>query len=254
MRRIRQKIKTGNRIPRRDYQIMRYDWVMLDADGTLFDYDGAEAAALERSFAAFGLAYAPSHLDTYRQINGEVWQALEDGNMSPARLRTYRFELLAGAIGVSLDPEAFSDAYLRELASCSQLIVGVVETVRQLAAWVRMLVITNGLREVQRPRLARSAIWPYMADVVISEEVGAAKPAPEIFDAAFEKMGRPARERVLIVGDSLSSDIQGGSDYGIDTCWFNPDGAPRSLGVRITYEIARLSELPAIVSDAGRRP
>ena len=111
-----------------------------------------------------------------------------------------------------------------------------------------LLVITNGLKEVQSARLARSSIGGYFAHVVISEEVGAAKPDRRIFDAAFDRMRGPHKEEVLIIGDGLSSDIQGGHDYGIDTCWFNPGRKPRALDLPIRYEIAQLSDLLAIVA------
>ena len=110
-----------------------------------------------------------------------------------------------------------------------------------------MVVLTNGLPEVQRQRLAGSAIRTYLAGLVISGEVGAAKPDPRIFDAAFEVMGRPEREEVLMVGDSLTSDIAGGKAHGIDTCWFNPQGNPRTLEVKPRYEIRSLRELLDIV-------
>jgi 2-haloacid dehalogenase len=115
------------------------------------------------------------------------------------------------------------------------------------------MIITNGLRDVQRPRIAKSAIGGCFAGVVISEEVGASKPDGRIFEVAFERMGCPRKEDVLIVGDSLSSDMQGGSDYGIDTCWFNPQKKPRDPDVEIDYEIRDLRELLALVEVADGR-
>jgi 2-haloacid dehalogenase len=224
-----------------------YDWLLLDADGTLFDYDAAESTALRQTLEAAGHAFQPSYLPAYAAINGEMWLALEQGNITPERLRTRRFELWSEAIGVPIDAAWFSDVYLRHLSLCTDLLAGAEETVRALAGRVRMLVITNGLRDVQTPRLARSAIAGYMAGMIISEEVGAAKPAGEIFDAAFARMGQPDRARVLMVGDSLTSDMQGGYDYGIDTCWFNPAGAPGCPSLPVTYQITRLSELLQIV-------
>jgi 2-haloacid dehalogenase len=102
---------------------------------------------------------------------------------------------------------------------------------------------------VQRSRLARSPLERYFADVVISEEVGVSKPDAGIFDVAFEGMGHPEKKDVLIVGDSLTSDMRGGIEYGIDTCWFNPERRPRK-GVAVRYEIRRLQELVGIVSVA----
>ena len=226
---------------------MIYDWLLLDADGTLFDYDRAEATALQRSMEAAGHPFHASYLPAYAEINGQLWQSLEQGGISPERLRVRRFELWAEAIGVRIDAGRFSRVYLRHLAGCSDLIPGAEETLRALAGRLGMLIITNGLREVQRSRLANSAIAGYVGGIVISEEVGAAKPAGAIFDAAFACMGQPDRSRVLMVGDSLTSDMQGGCDYGIDTCWYNPHGAPRRPELPVTREIARLSELLEIV-------
>ena len=112
-----------------------------------------------------------------------------------------------------------------------------------------MVLLTNGLKAVQRPRFARSALRECFHDVVISEEVGFAKPDPRIFDIAFERMGQPAKEEVLMVGDSLNADIRGGIGYGIDTCWFNPEGAPREGGseLAIRYEIRHLGELASLI-------
>jgi 2-haloacid dehalogenase len=113
-----------------------------------------------------------------------------------------------------------------------------------------MMIITNGLADVQRPRFARSAIGDCFADLVISEEVGAAKPHNRIFDIAFEKMQFPKQDEVLIIGDSLSSDIEGGNNYGIDTCWFNPQREPGNEEVEPTYEITALGELLGLVGAA----
>jgi FMN phosphatase YigB (HAD superfamily) len=109
------------------------------------------------------------------------------------------------------------------------------------------MILTNGLKDVQRSRLGQSEIGRYFSDIIISEEVGSAKPDGRIFDAAFEAMGRPQKTEVLIVGDSLTSDIQGGLDYGIDTCWFNPGRRPNILGREVGFEIERIGELLVIL-------
>jgi 2-haloacid dehalogenase len=226
---------------------MRYEWILFDADGTLFDYDRAEASALARTFEQFGLSLRSHAVKSYRRINGEIWRQFEQGRIDQQRLRTRRFELLAEAVGVSFDPTGFSTRYLENLALGVDLIDGAEPLLEALDGRVGLALITNGLQEVQRPRLARSAIGHYFSEVIISEEVGAAKPDPRIFDVAFERMGCPPRDKVLIVGDSLSSDIKGGSDYGIDTCWFNPESRPRVGDHRIRYEIVELAQLLDLV-------
>jgi 2-haloacid dehalogenase len=230
---------------------MKYKWLLFDADGTLFDYDRAEATALERTFGQMGLGFDPGYAEAYRRINGNIWLAFEQGQISQQKLRTRRFELLFDAVGIECDPLRFSTDYLRNLAEGSQLMEGAEEIVKALYGQVGLLILTNGLTDVQRPRLARSLIGTYFAGMVISEEVGAAKPDGRIFDAAFQRMNNPKKQEVLMVGDSLSSDIKGGSDYGIDTCWFNPKRKPCDLGVEICYEIDDLKQVLDLVESRG---
>ena len=229
---------------------MKYKWLLFDADGTLFDYDKAEGTALRTTFEALGLAYETRYAQIYRRINGDIWLDFESGRISQESLRTKRFELLFDAIEIDCDPGGFSKAYLANLALATDLVEGAEDVVKSLHGRVGLLLITNGLADVQRPRFARSTVGQYFSDVVISEEVGAAKPDPAIFEVAFAKMGLPKKEDVLIVGDSLTSDIRGGHSYGIDTCWFNPGRKPSDCSVVAHYEIGELEELLLLVADA----
>lgn len=230
---------------------MSYSWLMLDADGTLFDYDRSEAVALSRAFQDVGLAFEPGYVPIYRDINGQLWKEFERGEVTQARLRTKRFERLAEALHIDVDIQALSRHYLIRLAEGTDLIEGAESLLAALHGRVGLLLITNGLAEVQRPRLMRSTIGHFFSHLIISEEVGAAKPHPPIFDVAFSRMSNPPREKVLIVGDSLTSDIQGGSDYGIDTCWYNPARRPLPPDVPVTYQIDTLAQLLPIVGNHG---
>jgi YjjG family noncanonical pyrimidine nucleotidase len=225
----------------------RYSWLWFDADGTLFDFESAEATALERALVAVGASFESRHLAAYRQINGELWQALERHEISPAVLPLRRFERLAEALALACRPAELSAAYIDQLAQRGELIDGAHEMVAALAGSHRIALVTNGLRTVQYRRLASSSIQPFISAVIVSEEVGAAKPKGEFFAAAFARTGDPPKGDVLVIGDSLSSDIQGGADYGLDTCWFNPAGLDRPPGLAITYEIARLGELRDLI-------
>jgi 2-haloacid dehalogenase len=222
---------------------VKYKWVMFDADGTLFDYERAEFAALKSTYEELGLPFEVAHAQVYRRINGHMWLDFEKGKISQRRLRTKRFELLFDALQIECDIEKFSRRYLANLALGTDLIDGAETVVSSLYGRAGLLLITNGLSEVQRPRFAHSAVGRYFSHVVISEEVGVAKPDSRIFDIAFEKMGHPYKTDVLIVGDSLTSDIKGGHLYGIDTCWFNPGRKLLDPGLEVRYEIGELAEL-----------
>jgi len=230
---------------------MRYRWILFDADGTLFDYDAAERVAIETAFGDFGHAFEPRFADVYAEVNRLTWLEFERGEITQERLRTRRFERLFDEVGIREDAGRFSARYLERLSERADLVDGSLEILAALRGRVRLAIITNGLAEVQRRRLARSPIAEYFEDVVISEEVGAAKPDRRIFDVARERLGDPPLETGLIAGDSLTSDIRGGSDYGIGTCWFNPRRVERPAappeGPRIDHEVATLGEIVGVV-------
>ena len=226
----------------------RYRWLLFDADDTLFDYVAAESAALREAFGRHGIPYDTGYLARYQRVNRLAWREFEDGRITQAVLRTRRFEHLFADLGVTTDVRAFSEIYLERLGTQAQLVDGALEVVRTLAVTHRLAIITNGIAEVQRPRLAASAIREHVAALVISEEVGSAKPHRAIFDAAFARMGMPATSEVLMIGDSLSSDIAGGIGYGLDTCWYNPHELAVLADLVPTYEVRHLAELPPLLA------
>jgi 2-haloacid dehalogenase len=229
---------------------MTYLWLLFDADGTLFDYDAAETQALGGTLAEFDLAFDSDVLATYRRVNGQLWRDFEMGATTSDRIKTERFALLFDELaltGPAPDPVPFSDRYLANLGSCTALMPDAEAVLQSLTGRVRLALITNGLTKVQRSRLAKSGLGAYFEALVISEEEGVAKPEPGIFDIIFSRMGMPHRDEVLMIGDSLTSDIRGANHYGIDACWYNPASRPRDPDVEVRYEIGSLPELLDIV-------
>jgi len=224
-----------------------YPWLCFDADGTLFDFTLAEKLALKNAFLALSLAYEDPYLGVYQGINHQLWQALEKREITPDILQVRRFELLLEALQIASSANHMSDAYIEHLGNCAEMLDGAYEVIDTLRKNSRLAIVTNGLQKVQRNRLARSLIRDHIDELIISEEVGAAKPKAAFFDAAFARIGSPPKSDVLIIGDSLSADMQGGVDYGIDTCWYNPSGAPHPGNLAITYEISHLRELLTLI-------
>jgi 2-haloacid dehalogenase len=234
---------------------MTYAWLLFDADGTLFNFERAEMAALERAFLGCGLAYLPGHVLAFREIQRELWLAVEQGRLTVAQVLVQRFERLLAAVGQTGDPPQMSALFLHGLAEGAQLNDGAQTTLDALRGRFRLGLATNGARDVQRPRLARSGLRDYFAAVVISEEASAAKPSASFFDAAFSLMGQPDRRAVLMIGDSWAADIQGASAFGLDTCWYNPARLPRPATVEgvPTWEIADLRELVGLLENQYAR-
>lgn len=227
---------------------MKYHTLLFDADETLFDFSRTEKAALEATFLAHELEFMPIHFQQYKVINHDLWSELEAGLISSQLLRTERFARLFQALKLDLDPVAVGSEYLVNLGKGAYLLEGAEELCKALSAQgYRLAVITNGIKEVQHERIRRSPLCNTFEQVIVSEEAGYQKPESGIFDVAFTKLGLQAKDGVLMIGDSLSSDIQGGNRYGIETCWFNPHQAANQSDIQPTYEIHTLPELFDII-------
>jgi YjjG family noncanonical pyrimidine nucleotidase len=225
----------------------RYTTVLFDLDHTLLDSDTSETLAFEAALRTAGLDEPHRHRADYDRINRALWAAVEEGAVTPDHVRTARFEQLVAETRLDTDPLALADAFVDGLGRFGELYPGVPAVLDALSRRASLALVTNGLSEVQRARVERLALSRYFDAVVISAEVGSAKPAPGIFDIAFEQLGHPPRSSTLMVGDSLTSDIRGGAAYGIATCWYNPHRRQPGPDDRIDHEIHHLDELPDLV-------
>jgi 2-haloacid dehalogenase len=223
----------------------KYKAIFFDADDTLFDYPRAERAALQACLGEFRLRIELGiFLAAYRRHNRDMWQAFERGETDQATLRVERFRRLAVELDISdLPLDRVSTFYLEALSGQPHLLPGALVTVRALAKKFPLALVTNGIAAVQRPRFAASPITRHFQAVVISEEVGIAKPDPRIFAPALQKIGVEARD-VLYVGDSVTSDMAAARNAGMDFCWFNPDRIPVPAGHAPAFIIASIKELP----------
>ena len=221
---------------------MKYSWLLFDADGTLFDYDTAEGKALSATFKDAGLPYDAADLDVYREINGEMWAAFERREVTQPELHLQRFQRMMEALGLSTDIPLFGERYLYNLGHTTDLIDGALDVVPQLAKKHRLFLITNGIPLVQHTRLSLSPIGDYFAGIVISGEVGHAKPDPRIFDAAFEGMGRPQKSEVLIIGDTPHdvdcAAANGCRSLGVATGWFTVDDLESAGADRVVDDLS----------------
>ena len=218
---------------------MRYDKILFDLDNTLIDFDDAEKNALKFNFDEFGIEYKEEFNPLYHEINDKLWKQLERGEVERSKLKTQRFETLFQIIGVSgVDVKAFDDCYLKNLGKGRKLLPGAFDTIKgafELGA--KCYLITNGATSVQNARLSGQEFMKYISGICISESVGANKPDKEYFDKAEELFDITFDKKTLIVGDSLSSDIQGGINKGIDTLYINRKKSPNTSGIIPTYEV-----------------
>lgn len=231
----------------------RYDIVLLDADNTLFDFNAAEARALDAVLAEFGWPRDEETKQTYLEINHALWSAFDRGEAEEGFLTVERFRRLGERLGRRADPAEMNRRYLDRLGACSLLLPGAEALCRTLrAAGCRLALATNGVARVQHARLAGSPLVPYLERLFISGEMGTRKPEPAFFRAALAAMGAEDMDRCVMVGDGLGSDVKGALSVGLDVIWFAPGGADAPVDRKPTYTARSLEEIGRIICSTPR--
>ena len=225
----------------------RYKILLLDADGTLFDFGQAEREAYYKTARHCGLPAEEEAYQLYSGINEKLWRMLEQGEIAKKDLVVLRFVHLLESLNRSGDAVAISEAYRLYLGEGAFLLPGAEELFRSLASVCRLIIASNGVTSIQKSRLARSAIAPYIEKLIVSESGGADKPDLRFFTYLDQEVGPLDKSTTLMVGDRLEADILGGFRFGVDTCWYNPHGKELSGEVTPTYTIQTLEALRNIV-------
>ena len=227
---------------------MKYQVLLFDADETLFDFKMAEKQAFLRALEEYKLDVDKEEtLKHYSQINKHIWEEFERGEITADRLRVERFERFSKKIKIDFDAVSFSKAYAKFLGEGAYLFDDSVEVIDYLSKKYKLALVTNGLKDVQKSRISKTPLKDYFQELIISDEIKISKPDPRIFDYALDKLDHMDKSKVLMIGDSLTSDMQGGINAGIDTCWYNPNHLENKSGLNLTYEIHSLNELKEIL-------
>lgn len=230
-----------------------YRFLLFDADYTLLDFDRDMEQAFQATYkACFGSQrpYSPQLLEQYEACNNRWWAKLERGECTKPQLYKGRFVDFLEETGLSGEPEEINRAYFENLGQGGALLPGALELVRDLSEKYLLYIVTNGNAISQRTRLEHSGLLPYVKDVFVSEDAGAAKPDPRYFDYVFSRIPGFRREQALLVGDSLTSDMLGAQNAGIDSLWYFPQSAQfhpqweeEAKALSITYRAASFGEI-----------
>lgn len=212
---------------------VKYKFLLFDADGTLLDFKKSEDEAVREALAMNGFVADDADVALYSEINDGLWKKLERGEIEKKVLLYKRFELFYEAVGKDLDAKKTAADYMQTLSTKGYLLDGAQKMCRTLYGKAQMYIVTNGVEFIQRGRYARCGIDKYFNGVFISDAIGIEKPSVKYFDYVAEHVDGFCKENTLIIGDSLTSDMLGGINYGIDTCWYNPAGksAPDTMSL-----------------------
>lgn len=223
------------------------EFLFLDLDDTILDFRGGEKTAIRQTLQHFGLEPTEDVLAAYHRINDQHWKQLELGKMTRDQVLTGRFQVLFSEMGIQADCSACAKIYMEDLSRCHDFLPGAKEALERLQKKYRLYLASNGTASVQHRRIAGAGLAPYFEQIFISQELGHNKPSRSFFDACFAKIPGFDPTKAMIVGDSLTSDIQGGIHAGIRTCWVAPDHAQAPEGLQPDLRIENLSQLEALL-------
>ncbi len=227
----------------------QFEVILWDVDGTLLDFLAAEKAAINSLFLEFGLGTCSNEmLRRYSKINRKYWNKLELGEMTKPQILVGRFKEFFTLEGI--DPslgEQFNAAYQVRLGDTIVFCDNSRELVTSLRGKIKQYVVSNGTIIAQTKKLKNSGFDQLMDGIFLSEQVGYEKPAKEFFDCVFREVGAVDRDKILIVGDSLTSDILGGNYAGIKTCWYNPDRLANDTSAKTDFEVQNLNDILKIL-------
>lgn len=230
---------------------MKYTYLLFDADNTLFDFGMAEFHAFRETCVHAGITWSEEAYRAYSGINDAQWKKLERGETTQAELKIQRYREFLTWYGYTGEPEEkavfMGETYKEALGRQAFLMAHAEEVLAVLREkGYKIFIVTNGISQIQRARMASSPVKQYVAGLYISEELGVAKPDPVFFDVVFTDIGDPDRAKYLVIGDSLSSDIDGAIAAGLDCVWFSPEKAD-AKGRTPTYTVHELPELLSIL-------
>ena len=234
--------------------LKKYQTLLFDLDDTLLDFGAAENLALRQMFEAQNTPFTAEIEAHYKKINQALWNSYEEGKVDRDEVVNTRFSLLFKEYGQLVDGAVLEMKYRSYLEEGHQFVNGAFELITDLHNQYDLYIVTNGVSKTQDKRLRASGLFPFFKDIFVSEDTGYQKPMKGFFDYAFARIPNFTVNQGLIIGDSLSSDIKGGQQAGLDTCWFNPQLKPNDTQIIPTYQIQTLDELYQILNGNKKSP
>lgn len=220
----------------------KYTTLFLDMDNTILDFSASERHAIKQLFENYGLPCGDDAVKTYSRINDSYWKKFERGELKKSEIVTARFRDTLKLFGEERDFARMNDDYFHLLSKCYFKTEGADEVLGYLKSSGYLLyATTNGVSRTQHNRISGAGIKDYFDGIFVSEDAGFQKPDRRYFDYAVQNCAESDTSKILVIGDSMTSDIRGGINAGLDTCWYNAHGEEKLF--EPTYEITDIHDL-----------
>ena len=221
--------------------------ILIDVDNTLLDFNKCAEYAMKEACKEKGIEFLENMTSVFHEINNCLWSGIEKGTVTKEQLHNNRWKMIFERLNIDLDGVSFEKTFREYLAKSAEPITGAKELILYLSGKYRVFAASNAFYNQQIKRLTMAGMYENIEGMFISEKIGYEKPSKEFFDECFLQLGNPSKDEVIIIGDSLTADIGGGADYGIKTCWYNPDRKPQPEDFQIDYTVNKLGDILKIL-------
>lgn len=217
--------------------------ILIDIDNTLLDFNKCAASSMAGAFQEFGLTYRQEMFPVFLEINDYLWREIEQSQLTREGLHHIRWPWIFDKLGISADGIAFERRFCALLFDSHEPVEGALELLQYLSGKYAVYAASNASTAQQKNRLALAGLLPYIRDLFVSQEIGSPKPSKAFFEACLRRLGDPPKDEILLIGDSLTADMQGGVDFGIRTCWYNHNHASHDIPLPVDYIADHLPEI-----------
>lgn len=221
--------------------------VLIDIDNTLLDFNEGSKDAMLLAADEFGIKFPENYYDVFTEINNSLWEKIEKGELTRQGLFKIRWNTIFEKMGISADGPVFEEVFRKNIKLSAIPVKGANEILKYLSEKYFVCVASNSSFEQQRARLEKAAMLPFIKKVFTSEEIGFSKPSTEFFEACMRELPDVKKEEIIIIGDSINADIEGGHSFGFKTCWFNYGKTPHENCTSADFIVDSLEEIKNIL-------
>lgn len=221
--------------------------VLIDIDNTLLDFDKCAKASIKYACNVHGIVYEERIFDAFSVINDNFWKMIERGELTKPELHRIRWSTIFKHVGIDSDGPSFENTFRYAVTQSAETVDGAEDLLEYLSKKYTVCVASNAAHSQQAQRLEKAGLSKYIDKFFVSWDIGFDKPDKRFYQACLDGLDGIDKSQVIMIGDSLTADIQGGINIGIKTCWFNKFNTTTPKDVSFDYTVSRLEEIKKIL-------